>query len=104
MSQASNAALRARDLAHVWHPCTQMKDHERELPLLPIRSARGVWLTDHDGKRYIDAISSWWVNLHGHAEPRINAAVQAQLAAAPHVMFAGLTHEPALRLRSEEHT
>ncbi|MEY4357705.1 MAG: hypothetical protein RL469_1031 [Pseudomonadota bacterium] len=101
MSQASNAALRARDLAHVWHPCTQMKDHERELPLLPIRSARGVWLTDHDGKRYIDAISSWWVNLHGHAEPRINAAVQAQLAAAPHVMFAGLTHEPALRLAEE---
>ena len=78
-----------------------MKDHERELPLLPIRSARGVWLTDHDGKRHLDAISSWWVNLHGHAEPRINAAVQAQLEAAPHVMFAGLTHEPALRLAEE---
>lgn len=78
-----------------------MKDHERDLPLLPIRSGRGAWLTDHDGHRYLDGISSWWVNLHGHSEPRINAAVQAQLEALPHVMFAGFTHEPALRLAEE---
>ena len=101
MSPSSNAALRARDLAHVWHPCTQMKDHERDLPLVPIRSGRGVWLTDHDGHRLLDAISSWWVNLHGHAEPRINAALHAQLDALPHVMFAGFTHEPALQLAEQ---
>ncbi|HYK25445.1 MAG TPA: aminotransferase class III-fold pyridoxal phosphate-dependent enzyme, partial [Steroidobacteraceae bacterium] len=73
-----DAALVARDLAHVWHPCTQMKDHE-QLPLIPIRSARGVWLEDFTGHRYLDAISSWWVNLFGHANPRINAAVSEQL-------------------------
>ncbi len=98
MSTPSNADLRARDLAHVWHPCTQMKDHEREMPLLPIRRGAGAWLEDYDGRRYLDAISSWWVNLFGHANPRINAAVAAQLEALPHVMFAGFTHEPALRL------
>lgn len=98
MPPLSNAVLRERDLAHVWHPCTQMKDHEREMPLVPIRRASGAWLEDYDGKRYLDAISSWWVNLFGHANPRINAAVAAQLQALPHVMFAGFTHEPATRL------
>jgi adenosylmethionine---8-amino-7-oxononanoate aminotransferase len=98
MSTPSNADLRARDIAHVWHPCTQMKDHEREMPLLPIRRGAGAWLEDYDGRRYLDAISSWWVNLFGHANPRINAAVAAQLEALPHVMFAGFTHEPALQL------
>ena len=61
-----------RDLDVLWHPCTQMKDHER-LPLVPIRKASGVWLEDFDGKRYLDAVSSWWVNVFGHANPRINA-------------------------------
>jgi adenosylmethionine-8-amino-7-oxononanoate aminotransferase len=98
MTPSANAALRALDLAHVWHPCTQMKDHEATMPLVPIRSGRGVWLEDHDGQRYLDAISSWWVNLWGHAHPRINAAVQEQLERLPHVMFAGFTHEPAARL------
>ncbi|MBK9251298.1 MAG: adenosylmethionine--8-amino-7-oxononanoate transaminase [Proteobacteria bacterium] len=88
--------LAARDLAHLWHPCTQMKDHERELPLIPIRSGSGVWLEGHDGARYLDAISSWWVNLFGHANPRINAAVAAQLGKLEHVIFAGFTHEPAV--------
>ena len=97
----SNDALRALDLAHVWHPCTQMKDHEREMPMVPLRSGRGAWLEDCDGKRYLDAISSWWVNLWGHAHPRINAAVKAQLDALPHAMFAGFTHEPAARLAAE---
>ena len=69
-----NAAIAARDLAVVWHPCTQMKDHER-LPLVPIARGEGVWLYDFDGRRYLDAISSWWVNLFGHANPRINAAL-----------------------------
>src|SRR5580700_5151436 len=75
---SANSAYVARDLAHVWHPCTQMKDHE-QLPMIPIRRASGAWLEDYDGKRYLDAISSWWVNLFGHANPRINAAVAAQL-------------------------
>ena len=101
MSDPSNLELRDRDLAHVWHPCTQMKDHERDIPLIPMRRGRGAWLEDHDGARYLDAISSWWVNLFGHANPRINAAVAAQLENLPHVMFAGFTHEPAIRLAEE---
>ncbi len=65
-----NSAYVARDLAHVWHPCTQMKDHEQLLPLIPIRRGRGAWLEDYSGQRYLDAISSWWVNLFGHANAR----------------------------------
>jgi len=74
MPSSRNADITARDLAVVWHPCTQMKDHER-LPLIPVARAEGVWLHDFDAKRYLDGISSWWVNLFGHANPRINAAV-----------------------------
>jgi adenosylmethionine---8-amino-7-oxononanoate aminotransferase len=90
----------ARDLAHVWHPCTQMKDHE-SVPLIPLRSGSGVWLEDHAGKRYLDGISSWWVNLFGHANPRIGAAVAEQLGRLEHAIFAGFTHEPAVRLAEE---
>jgi adenosylmethionine-8-amino-7-oxononanoate aminotransferase len=96
-STPGNATIAARDLAVVWHPCTQMKDHER-LPLIPIARGEGVWLTDFDGKRYLDGISSWWVNLFGHANPRINAAVHAQLERLPHALLAGFTHEPVLEL------
>ena len=93
----SNASYVARDLQHVWHPCTQMKDHE-ELPLVPIRRGQGVWLEDFAGHRYLDAISSWWVNLFGHANPRINAAVRAQLDELEQVILAGFTHEPVIAL------
>jgi adenosylmethionine---8-amino-7-oxononanoate aminotransferase len=93
-----NASYISRDLAHVWHPCTQMKDHERELPLIPIRRGQGAWLEDFAGKRYLDAISSWWVNLFGHANERINAAVAAQLARLEQVILAGFTHEPVIEL------
>ena len=92
-----NAAISARDLAVVWHPCTQMKDHER-LPMIPIARGAGVWLYDFDGRRYLDGISSWWVNLFGHANSRINAAVREQLERLEHVMLAGFTHEPVLEL------
>jgi len=92
-----NAAITARDLAVVWHPCTQMKDHE-QLPMIPIARAEGVWLEDFDGKRYLDGISSWWVNLFGHANPRINAALRDQLERLEHVLLAGFTHEPVLKL------
>jgi adenosylmethionine---8-amino-7-oxononanoate aminotransferase len=95
--QSKNATLAARSLASVWHPCTQMKHHE-SLPMIPIVSGRGVWLTDADGNRYLDAVSSWWVNLFGHANPRINAALKNQLDHLEHVMLAGFTHEPAIEL------
>ena len=94
---ARNAAIATRDLAVVWHPCTQMKDHER-LPMIPIARGSGVWLHDFDGHRYLDGISSWWVNLFGHANPRINSAVREQLDRLEHVMLAGFTHEPVLEL------
>jgi adenosylmethionine-8-amino-7-oxononanoate aminotransferase len=96
-SPSRNAAIAARDLAVVWHPCTQMKDHER-LPMIPIARGSGVWLYDFDGQRYLDGISSWWVNLFGHANPRINSAVREQLDRLEHVMLAGFTHEPVLEL------
>jgi adenosylmethionine---8-amino-7-oxononanoate aminotransferase len=86
-----------RSLRAVWHPCTQMKHHER-LPLVAVARGEGPWLYDRDGRRYLDAISSWWVNLFGHANPSINAALKAQLDTLEHVMLAGCTHEPAVEL------
>jgi len=94
---SSGTNINARDLAVVWHPCTQMKDHE-SFPMLAIRSGAGAWLEDFSGKRYLDAVSSWWVNLFGHANPRINAALRDQLGRLEHVIFAGCTHEPAVSL------
>jgi len=93
----TNDALLARSLSAVWHPCSQMKHYER-FPLLPLARGQGVWLYDHDGKRYLDAVSSWWVNLFGHCNPRINAALREQLETLEHVMLAGFTHEPVVRL------
>lgn len=93
----NNQTLVKRDLAVLWHPCSQMKDHE-QLPLIPIKSGQGVWLEDFDGKRYLDAISSWWVNLFGHAHPLINQAVKAQLDTLEHVILGGFTHQAAVEL------
>lgn len=93
----SNQLLAERDLRVLWHPCTQMKDHET-FPIIPIKKGRGVWLEDFDGNRYLDAISSWWVNLFGHANPIINAALKEQLDTLEQVIFAGFTHEPAVKL------
>ena len=87
----------ARSLTSVWHPCTQMQHHE-STPLIPVSHGRGAWLYDHDGRRYLDAISSWWVNLFGHANPRINAALRDQLEKLEHAMLAGFTHEPVIEL------
>lgn len=86
-----------RDLDVLWHPCTQMKDHEF-LPMIPIRSAQGVWLEDFDGNKYIDAISSWWVNIFGHVNPYISGKIKEQLDTLEHVILAGFTHEPVVRL------
>ncbi|ALG68253.1 adenosylmethionine--8-amino-7-oxononanoate transaminase [Beggiatoa leptomitoformis] len=98
MRHSANTAFMQRDLKVLWHPCTQMKDHEDILPLIPIKCGSGVWLEDFTGKRYLDAISSWWVNLFGHANPRINQAIQAQLTQLEHVILAGFTHEPVVTL------
>lgn len=86
-----------RSLNSVWHPCSQMKQFEA-LPLVPISRGDGMWLYDFDDKRYLDAISSWWVNLFGHCNPRINAAIKDQLDTLEHVILAGFTHEPVIQL------
>lgn len=86
-----------RDLACVWHPCTQMKDHEH-WPPIAIRRGEGVWLEDTAGRRYLDAVSSWWVNLFGHANPHINTAIAEQLDQIEHVMLAGFTHPGVVEL------
>ncbi|WP_368562744.1 adenosylmethionine--8-amino-7-oxononanoate transaminase [Pseudoxanthomonas sp. UTMC 1351] len=91
-------AWRSRDLSVVWHPCTQMREHPDTLPLVPIARGEGAWLVGHDGRRYLDAVSSWWTNLFGHAEPRIGAAIARQASQLEHVMLAGFTHEPAVEL------
>lgn len=93
----SNQDWIARSRAALWHPCTQMK-HLEDVPPLPIARGEGSWLFDYDGRRYLDAISSWWVNLFGHAEPRINAALVDQLARIEHVILAGCTHAPVVAL------
>lgn len=94
---SANARLAGRSLRAVWHPCTQMKHHET-VPIVPISRAEGVWLYDFEGRRILDAIGSWWVNLLGHGHPRVNAALHAQLDSLEHVMLAGLTHQPAVEL------
>lgn len=93
-----NQELLDRSLQAVWHPCTQMKQHETTMPLIPISRGEGVWLHDADGKPYLDAVSSWWVNLFGHGNPRIKEAIKQQLDTLEHAMLAGFTHEPVVAL------
>lgn len=93
----NNAHWQQRSLRSVWHPCTQMQ-RSQALPPLPLARAQGVWLYDYEGRRYFDTLSSWWVNLFGHADPGIVAAVSDQLQQLPHVMLAGCTHAPAIEL------
>lgn len=81
----------------IWHPCTQMKDHE-DFPLVMADRAEGIYIYDEEGKAYMDIISSWWCNLLGHGHPRIKEAVKQQLDRMEHVMFAGFTHRPAEEL------
>jgi len=92
-----NNEFMQKDLQFNWHPCTQMKDHEF-LPLIPIKRAKRVYLEDFEGNRYIDAISSWWVNLFGHSNEYINNAIKSQLEKLEHIIFAGFTHEGAITL------
>ncbi len=97
MNQIAHTDWVARSLASVWHPCTQMQHHET-LPLMAISHGKGAWLYDYEGRRYLDAVSSWWVNLFGHANPRINAALNDQLEKLEHAMLAGFTHAPVVQL------
>ena len=97
LETAMNQSLLARSLESVWHPCTQMKQHET-YPLVSIAHGDGVWLYDADGKRYLDGVSSWWVNLFGHNNTRIKDAIKQQLDTLEHVMLAGFTHEPVVEL------
>ena len=97
MSEAVRQDWQRRSLAAVWHPCTQMA-RAQDVPPLPIARGHGPWLIDHEGARYFDANSSWWVNLFGHADKGLNDAIKQQLDTLPHVMLAGCTHEPAVRL------
>jgi adenosylmethionine-8-amino-7-oxononanoate aminotransferase len=92
-----NLEISQRDLEVIWHPCTQMKDHEF-LPMIPIKKAYGVYLEDFEGKKYIDAISSWWVNIFGHTNSYINEKIKEQLDSLEHVILAGFTHEPIIKL------
>ncbi len=85
------------DAQHVWHPCTQMKDHE-SFPVIPIVKGEGAYIYDSSGKKILDAISSWWVNILGHSNERIKKAIKEQLDKIEHVIFAGFTHEPAALL------
>jgi adenosylmethionine-8-amino-7-oxononanoate aminotransferase len=96
MKDSSN--LTSRDLAALWHPYTQMKS---AAPPLPVVRGQGVYLYTDDGRRLLDGISSWWVNIHGHSHPALNAALAAQAAKLEHVLFAGATHEPAVELAEQ---
>jgi len=89
---------RTRDLAAVWHPCTQMREHPDVQPLLPIERGEGAWLVESGGRRILDSGSSWWTNLHGHAEPRIAEAIATQARTLEQVILAGCTHPRAVEL------
>lgn len=86
-----------RDLAHIWHPCSQMKDYETLKPII-IDYGKGVYLYDIDGNEYIDIVSSWWCNLLGHCNPKINEGIKNQLDDIEHVIFANFSHKPAIEL------
>ncbi len=77
-----------------------MQDHE-QFPIIPIEKAKGVWLFDFSGKRYLDAISSWWVNIFGHNHPLLNAALTTQADSMAHIMLAGFTHRPIIELSEQ---
>ncbi|WP_300826845.1 adenosylmethionine--8-amino-7-oxononanoate transaminase [Helicobacter sp. UBA3407] len=93
-----SAKLKELDLSCIWHPCTQMHDHEANIPLIPIARAQGVYLYDFENRAYLDCVSSWWVNLFGHCNPYISAKLKEQLDSLEHIIFAGFTHKPIIEL------
>ncbi len=92
--------LQIKDMKNIWHPCSQMKDYETFPPIV-IDKGEGIYLYDIDGKEYIDTISSWWVNLFGHANPRINKALKSQVDKLEHVIFSNFSHKSAINLSEE---
>ena len=86
-----------KDLKYIWHPCSQMKDYE-DLPPIVVDHGQGINLYDIEGKSYVDVVSSWWCNLLGHCNPRINAAIKKQVDTLEHVIFANFTHKTAITL------
>jgi len=95
----TNQQLMDEDLKYIFHPCSQMKDHEK-LPLIPIKKGKGSHITDFEDNSYLDCISSWWVNLFGHSNDYINSKIRDQIEELEHVIFAGFTHKPAIDLAS----
>ena len=93
----NNKIVSNEDLKYIWHPCTQMKDHE-QIPLIPIKKAEGIYLEDFEGNLYMDGISSWWVNILGHCNPYISKKITKQINKLEHVIFAGFTHKSAIQL------
>lgn len=89
--------LQRKDLQYIWHPCSQMKDYE-EMPPIVVERGKGAYLYDIEGHSYLDAVSSWWVNLFGHSNDRINSALKKQVDQLEHVIFAQFTHKPAIEL------
>ncbi|MEO6390922.1 MAG: adenosylmethionine--8-amino-7-oxononanoate transaminase [Pyrinomonadaceae bacterium] len=87
--------LSDRDLKHLWHPYTQMQTAPAPIPIV---RGEGVYLYTEDGRKILDGISSWWVNIHGHSHPYLNQALAQQAAELEHVIFAGFTHRPAVEL------
>lgn len=97
MSNSTKQELIEKDLKYIWHPCSQMKDYEELLPIV-IESGKGAYLYDVDGKRYLDCVSSWWCNLFGHSNERLNNALKNQVEKIEHVIFANFTNLPAIEL------
>lgn len=92
--------LQEIDMKYIFHPCSQMKDYEK-LPPIVIKKAEGIYLEDENGKTYLDCVSSWWVNLFGHCNKRINAAIKEQIDKVEHVLFVNFSHEAAIELVQE---
>tara|TARA_R110002072_G_scaffold150576_2_gene299028 strand:+ start:8853 stop:10208 length:1356 start_codon:yes stop_codon:yes gene_type:complete len=98
MNNSKNNQLKKRSLDVLWNPCSQMQDYEKNIPLIPIKKAKGVWLYDFDDNKYLDAVSSWWVNVLGHCNETISNKIKSQLDNLEHVILSGFTHEPIVEL------
>lgn len=94
------SSLQEKDLKYIFHPCSQMKDYEK-LPPMIIKKAEGLYLEDEFGNRYMDCVGSWWVNLFGHCNPKINRVIKEQIDKLEHVLFVNFSHEAAIELAEE---
>jgi adenosylmethionine---8-amino-7-oxononanoate aminotransferase len=95
LSTGMSKTLSTKDQEIIWHPYSSLVGNQ---PNIVVKSASGVYLNTEDGRAILDAVSSWWVNLHGHAHPYLAQKIAEQASVMEHVIFAGFTHEPAVRL------